>query len=399
MGLPLRYGFRNLFRRRLRTGLTVLGVGLVIATCVIMLVYARGLLHSLRSDGDPENVVVLSRRASDAAFSSFKTGEHAVLATLVAEDVARRPSPTGPSSVDLVAPFVHHTSIVRVAGVEGGRYGDRKLGLVKGVDPERAFLLSSGFSLLEGRALSESDERAAMVGSLTWARLGITREDVAVGRKLEFNGVSWSIVGVFDTGGTGADGEIWVPVDELMAVLSRTDYNYAVVKAGDIEKRERILQLVNRSDQTELRALTEEEYYRGYAESFRTFAMIGAIMALVTALGGLMVGMNTMYTAVSGRVREIGMLQVVGFPKGAILRAFLIESLLIALVGGVLGCALGSLVHGLPMKVTMGVFLMRIDAFVIGAGLGLAALIGLVGAWIPARRALRLSKVDAMRSP
>lgn len=398
MVLSLRYGFRNLFRHRLRTALTVLGIALVIATSVIMLVYARGLVHSLRSNGDPENLLVISRRASDPAFSSFKTGEFAVLTTLVGEEVARQPVVGGTGTIDLIAPFVHHTFIIKIDGVEGGRYGDRKLGLVKGVDPARAFHLSRRFQLLEGRTLTPEDERVAMVGSLAWARLGVERGDLVEGAVLVFNGVRWPVVGVFDTGGTGGDGEIWVPVNELMAVLNRTDYNSAVIKAGSLEKRDRILQTVNRSDQTELRALTEEEYYRGYAESFRTFATIGLVMAVITALGGLMVGLNTMYTAVSGRVREIGMLQVLGFPKGAILRAIMLESLLISLAGGVLGCALGSLVHGMPMKVTMGVFLMRVDAVVIAGGLGLAVGIGLLGAWFPARRALRLSEVDAMRS-
>ncbi len=114
-------------------------------------------------------------------------------------------------------------------------------------------------------------------------------------------------------------------------------------------------------------------------------------------LGGVMVGMNTMYTAISGRIREIGMLQVQGFSKRAILTSFLLESVLIAVVGGVIGCALGSLVNGMPMKVTMGVFLFRVDQVVLAAGMGLAVLIGLVGAFIPAFRAVRIRMVEAMR--
>ncbi|MHC4815613.1 MAG: hypothetical protein ACYTFN_21280, partial [Planctomycetota bacterium] len=75
----------------------------------------------------------------------------------------------------------------------------------------------------------------------------------------------------------------------------------------------------------------------------------------------------------------------------------LVESLLIALLGGALGCALGSLVNGIPMKVTMGVFLLRVDALVVGLGMGLALLIGFFGALVPARGALKLGKVEAMR--
>ena len=129
----------------------------------------------------------------------------------------------------------------------------------------------------------------------------------------------------------------------------------------------------------------------------RTGGVLRSVLASILSLGGLTVGMNTMFTAVSGRVREIGMLQVIGFSKSAILTSFLLESLLIAVLGGALGCALGSLVNGIPMKITMGVFLLRVDLLVLCVAMGLAVVIGVFGAWIPARGALKLSKVEAMR--
>jgi ABC-type antimicrobial peptide transport system permease subunit len=409
MGMPFRYNYRNLFRRKLRTGLTVLGVGLVVATAVIMLAYSRGLIYSLRNNGDPENVMILARRATDCAFSSLKKGEYDILSGLVVDHLAFFPpvdAAAGGSagqgndeelSVDLIAPYVNHTFLIKIPGVEGGRYGERKLGLVKGVDPARAFHMNRQLELLAGRWMTEEDEKVAMVGSLAWARLGIGKEDLAVDKTLEFNGVSWPIVGIFKAAGTSADGEIWVPVDELLTVLNRPDYSYVIAKAEDVAGMETIRDLVNRTEQTALRAVSEVDYYRGFAETFRTFALIGGVMALVITIGGVMVGMNTMYTAVSGRVREIGMLQVLGFSKGAIVSSFVLESLLIALVGGLIGCALGSLVNGIPMKITMGVFLFRVDAVVLGIAMGLAVLIGVIGALVPALRAVRLRMVDAMR--
>ena len=202
---------------------------------------------------------------------------------------------------------------------------------------------------------------------------------------------------MLDGGGSDADGEIWVPVDALLTVLNRDVYSHIIAKGSDAAVAAKIVDEVNRSDQTELRAMSEPDYYRGYSETFETFALIGLAMALIISLGGLTVGMNTMYTAVTGRVREIGMLQVIGFSKASILASFLLESMLIALLGGVLGCALGSLINGMPMKITMGVFLLRVDMVVIGLGMGLAVLIGFFGALIPARRALKLGKVEAMR--
>jgi len=407
MGMPFRYNYRNLFRRKLRTALTVLGIALVIFIAVIMLAYSRGLLYSLRNNGDPENILVLPRQASDRVDSSMKKGEFEILGTMMADRIAYFP-PTGeegdatrrvdePGPVDLIAPFVLHTALITIEGVEGGRYGERKLGLIMGVDPERVCYLNSRFKLLRGRMFTGEDERVALVGTLAYARLGVQPEDLQVGKVIEFNEMSWTIVGMFDASGTAAEGEIWVPVEELMAVLGRPDYSYAVIKAENMAALDEMLQEINRSDQVVLRAESEVEYYSGHAELFQTFAVVAGVMALIITLGGVLVGMNTMYTAVAGRVREIGMLQVLGFSKSSIVVSFVLESMLIALMGGIIGCGLGQLVNGIPMKVTMGVFLFRVDALVLGLALGLALAIGLVGALIPAVQAVRLRMVDAMR--
>lgn len=400
MGMPLRYNYRNLFRRKLRTGLTVVGIALVITIAIIMLAYSRGLQFSVKHNGDAGNVMVLPRRASDCVDSSLKKGEFEILSGMLDDLIAWYPpdfEATDTVPVDLLAPFVHHTALIRIEGVEGGRYGDRKLGLVKGVDTERVFHVHDRIKVKKGRRFPSGDEKAALVGALVWARLGVEPEDLGVGKVLRFNGVDWPIVGVLEVAGSNADGEIWVPIDELMTVLDRPDYSYAVARAGTPASVEKILQLINRSDQTELRALTELDYYSGFAELFETFALVAGVMALIITLGGIMVGMNTMYTAVAGRVREIGMLQVLGFSKGSIVVSFVLESLAIALVGGLIGCGIGYLVNGIPMKVTMGVFLFRVDAWVLGLAMGLAMAVGLVGALVPALRAVRLRMVDAMR--
>ena len=266
-----------------------------------------------------------------------------------------------------------------------------------GVDPERAFLMQDDLELTDGRYLTLEDEHKVMVGSLVYARLGLDPGALEVGGTIHISGIDWEIVGRFDASGTGADYEIWMPIEQLQTILNRSDQNFLLIKAPSVGVMREIVDFVNESEQTELRALSEADYYRGYGETYRTFALVGGIMALVITIGGVMVGMNTMYTAITGRIREIGMLQVLGFSKGSILTSFLLESLMIALIGGAIGCALGSLVNGLPMSVSMGVFLFRVDGVVFAFGMALAAAIGLIGALIPAIRAIRMRKVEAMR--
>lgn len=400
MGLPIRYNLRNLFRRKLRTFLTILGIGLVVSIAVVMLAYSRGLLLSLRNNGDPVNAMVFSRRATDREFSSVKPSQFDLLSGLLMDDVDYYP-PEGEEgednySVDLVAPFVSHTFLIRIPGRKGESEAARR-GVVVGIDIERAYYLHEPFRLKTGRLLNDNDERGVLVGALAYARLDLDPEDLQPGATLSFGGAEWPVVGVFEAPGTSLESEIWVLNSELMTVLNRTSYNYIIVKALDEAGMRNIVDFVNRSEQVELRAVSEVEYYRGFAESFHTFAMIGGVMALIITLGGIMVGMNTMFTAVTGRIREIGVLQVLGFSKRSILMSVVLESVLIAIVGGALGCALGRLVNGLPMRATMGVFLFRVDTLVLVIGMSLSFLIGLVGALLPAIRAVRIPKVEAMR--
>jgi ABC-type antimicrobial peptide transport system permease subunit len=402
MGMPLRYNVRNLFRRKLRSFLTVMGIGLVVAIAVVMLAYSRGLLWSLRNNGDPDNLIVLSRRATNHEFSSIKQTELDRLGALLADEIAYYPPDEelteDDDQVELLAPFISHASLVQIGGLDEAGDTETRRGVIQGVDRDRALHVHRGLTVREGgRAFTDDDERVAMVGGLAYARLGVDPEDLQVGTVLRFMGADWPIIGVFDAPGTSADGEIWVPLEELQTVLMRTDFSYFILKANDEGAMTSAVDYINRTEQMELRAVSEREYRRGFEETFRTFAMIGGVMALVITLGGVMVGMNTMYTAVAGRIREIGMLQVLGFSKRAVLLSFLFESVLITLAGGALGCALGAIVNDMPMTTAMGVFLFRVDGFVVALGLALAVVIGLVGAFIPAFRAVRLRMVDAMR--
>jgi len=343
-------------------------------------------------------VLIISRKAMDREFSSMKRAEVHVLETLLSDYSARwQPPGEDTAAMALVSASIHHTALVQIEGSSEDRYGERKLGVIQGVDPEIAPRMINAFRLVRGREMRPDEGRVALVGALAYARLGVAPEQLVEGCTLSFNGAQWTIVGVFAAPGTTAESEIWVPRDELAALLSRTDYSFVVVKLEDPRRTQEVVRLLNESERMEFKANTEAEFFKGAAETFNAFALVGMIMAAVITLGGLMAGMNTMFTAVHGRIREIGTLQVLGFSKRAILASILAESLAMALAGGLIGCALGFLVNGMPMRVVMGVFLFRVDAQVMLAALGLSLAIGLLGALVPAWRALKLPMVEAVR--
>ena len=120
--------------------------------------------------------------------------------------------------------------------------------------------------------------------------------------------------------------------------------------------------------------------------------MVGAV-----SVAGILIGLNTMYTAIINRMKEIATMRVLGFSKTTILTGFVIESLTICLIGGAIGALAGFAINGLPMKLSYGAFYLVVDAQVIGAGMALAAIIGVVGALLPAMRGLRLSIIETIR--
>jgi ABC-type lipoprotein release transport system permease subunit len=413
--------------------LTVLGIALVIAVAVILLAYSRGLIYSMRNSGDVDNVIALSRKAENKIFSSMSSRDFEVLNGLVSGEAAvmrlgpevkeepkkesggeeevfdpeaeEKKQKTADTSFALVAPYLSHTTLIDLPDSPETKEV-RKMAFVVGIDTKRAYYMMSKFKMLEGSALDALSGNAAIVGAMAYARFGVKKADLAIGRQIVFNGKSWKIAGIFSVEGTAYESEIWVPLDELMAVLNRSDYSFAMVKVkrepgetdAEVTRRaEKITTLILNSEQMELKATTEMDFFKEINSTFRTFALIGMIMAGVITVGGIMAGMNTMYTAVSGRIREIGMLQVIGFSKRSIVGSFLAESVLIALAGGAIGCLLGSLVNDIPMQITMTAFTFRVDEFVVAGGLVLALAIGFIGALLPAMRAVRLRMVDAMR--
>lgn len=120
-------------------------------------------------------------------------------------------------------------------------------------------------------------------------------------------------------------------------------------------------------------------------------------MAVMLVCGGVFTGMNTLFAAIMGRVREVGMLRTLGYTKATISFSFFLEALLISVAGGIVGSALALFLNGLPMRIPMGAFRFQVDFSLVAVGLGLACLIGLLGAAWPLYRATRIKIVDAIR--
>lgn len=378
--LPVRYSLRNLLRRKMRTLLTVLAIGMSVGVSVGLFAFARGVLATARDSGSRENVVVMDRKSASAAFSSIRLGDYNLLRSLpqVARDASGEP---------MLSPEVVHRCRVQV-----GEQRDRA-GTIRGVT-SRAFDVNRRLRILHGEAPSRG--RNVVVGDLAAAALRIPAEQLAIGRDIEFEGETWSIVGEFTTGGSALDSEILTDLSDIMAVLNRDTYSLVLVRAAShADVAPLVLALTSRND-IQMKAVAETEYYRAMAEGYQRIILLVVLVSMMAALGGLVSGMNTMYASILGRMREIGTLKVLGFGNGSILAAFLVESLALALAGAAIGCALAWPVDGMGARFTSSALRVSVDAWAIGGGITVAVVIGLLGAALPALKGLRATVTDAL---
>jgi ABC-type antimicrobial peptide transport system permease subunit len=382
VAIPIKYNLRNLVRRKVRTGLTLGGITLVVLVGVMMFAFSRGMLHMSKRSGSPDNILIIDRKGQTCLFSSIKTPDYTYLKGL--PEIRKNDK----GEVMISPEIVHQVHL------SGGAFSDRP-GVVRGVTP-MAFEVNDSVRMIKGIRPSTGNNIA--VGELAHVLLGIPAAELDVGKEVQFLDTTWRVAGIYTAGGTALDAHIMAEMSELMAAIKRQSYSTAIFKMKDPAKIPPLVADLNSRNDIFVKAFTETDYYRERTEGFGRIIFLAVMMSLIAAIGGLVGGMNTMYASVLGRIREIATLQVLGFRKGAIILSFVTESVLIALVAGVIGCSAAFLVHGIPAKFSgIGAFTIHVDWIALVGGMVLALVIGVIGAIPPSLRAVRMEIRDALR--
>jgi putative ABC transport system permease protein len=385
MGIPLAYNLRNLAARRVSTALTALGIALVAWVFIFTLALAGGFESALKSSGEPDNAIVI-RSGSTAELTSILTRDAAMVVATQPE-VARTPDGAPLATAELVVVW----NLPR-------RTGATTNVVVRGVGP-RSFALRPKVKLAEGRLFRPGLDEV-VVGKLVARRF----RNCSVGDHLKLSGRDWNVVGVFDAEGTAYDSEIWGDVELFMPVFDRPVYQSATVRLADASRFAPLKKRLEADPRYNLQVRREDEFYAAQSGVLATLLRtLGLFVTVIMALGAVFGALNTMYAAVGSRTKDIGTLLAIGFSRGAILASFLIESVLLSLLGGAIGCLLALPVSGFTTG-TMSfatfselAFRFQITPGMLLAGLTFAALMGLVGGFFPARKAATRAIVEALR--
>ena len=381
--IPVKYSLRSLMQRPLRSLLTVTGVGLSVFLSVMMLGLSRGLMKSTLASGEELNVIALSKGAEALEFSAIDPTALNILASSMGVAQA--------GGQPMARPEAYVNSLVKLAGDDG----PPQPVLVRGILDEAGYALHPQVGLLAG-VWPQRGYQAA-VGQLVATRLGLEPGDLQPGMHLEFEGEHWEITGLLDATGTVFEAEIWTQIDDLMVASRHDDYSAVLLRARDQAALGDLLYDLETRTDARSTPIVERDYYTDTAAQIKPVQVVTYVMSLLLISGGLMAGMNTMFNSILGRAREMAVLLVMGYRRAGVLLGFILESVLLCLAGGAVGCLAGSLLNGLPMNFTMGAFRFQVDAGVLAVGLGLAASIGLLGAVVPVLRVAGMKTVAGLR--
>ncbi len=383
--LPFEYGIRNLGRSRLRLALSVLGSVLVVLLMLAAGSFVRGMDRSLRSSGGERNVILLGAGSEESLQrSEIQPSVGSILAASVPGIATRL-------GVPYVSEEVHVDLQVRTTPDEELA----RLVLLRGVT-ERALLVHDRVQIVEGRFPAVGRDEL-MAGALLPARLGVPASRLSPGERIWIEGREWTIVGRFVAPGTVMESEAWAPLYGLKELTKRETDSCVVATLETAEFADVDAFSKQRLD-LELVAMTEPGYYDKLAVFFRPIRVVSWITAALIALGGLLGGLNTMYAAFASRVRELGMLQCLGFRRPAIVASLVQESLVATSAGALIACLVAVVAFdGTAVQFSMGVFGLEVSAGVVLLGLGTGLALGLIGALPPAWRALRLPIPEALK--
>jgi len=386
MAIPIRYNIRNLKLRKGLTIMTSLGIALTVTTAIFLMALLAGLDRAFVTSGDAQNVLVM-RKGSQAELSGgFDASLFPTLKTLpgIAKDSHGEPMASGEWVVVIVLPRADGTGEVNVT--------------VRGMMPD-GLELRPKVKIIEGRWFNQG-QREVVVSESIKKRFAHAN----IGDTLQFGKGPWTVVGVFDAGGSAYESEIWGDVNQMASDFDRQGgFASAYLRATDPVSADALKHRVSDDQRLKLEGMLETEYYAKQTSSGAPIKYIGWVLAIIMAIGSSFAAMNTMYAAVAYRSREIATLRVIGFSRPSILTSFVFESVLLSLLGAAVGIVLmlpfNGMTTGTSNAVTFSeiVFSLRMTPVVVGVAIAFAIIMGLFGGMAPAWHAARRDILGALR--
>ena len=387
MALPLYYNVRNVRVRWQVTLLAIGGIALVVAAFAVLMSMSEGFKAALRATGRTDNAMIIQPGSGSELTSGVPLEARNQI--VVDQRVAR-----GADGQPLASP-----EWVVVIGLPKKETLEPINVTLRAVTP-RAFEVRGDIELVEGRRFTPGLDEV-IVGRKLLDRI----EGLGIGKPVKYQRKQFQIVGIFEADGNAFESEVWGDFDVLGAVFQRgAGSNSLVVRMKDPADIPSLDAWIKAQPNLQLQAVEERKYYEDQAGPLGSILRsLAGFVAVVMGIGAVFGAMNTMYAIVSARTREIGTLRALGFSRRAILAAFLIESVFLALIGGALGCLLALPMNGYStgtgqtQSFSELAFAFQVTPAIMLWCMAFAGAMGVLGGLLPSVRGARLPITAALR--
>jgi ABC-type antimicrobial peptide transport system permease subunit len=387
MRLLAAYSYRNIVKRRMTSLLTITGVALVVFVFCAVLMLTHGLNRTLVDTGYDDNVIVI-RRASQTEISSIlprRMGNIVRADPAIALDDNDAPLITGELLVLITQPKrgTDETSNIPIRGVS-----------------KMSMKIRPGVKIVQGRLWQEGTSEI-----ITGTKVARNFQGCGIGETVRFASTDWKVVGVFEADGAGFESEIWGDYDQLAAAFQRPIYSSLTARLTSRTHFDAMKERLEADPRLTVEVSREKEYYAEQSDFTRTYInVLGTIISIIFSMGAVVGAMITMYAAVANRTTEIGTLRALGFSRLTVLTTFLVESVMIALIGGCIGIIAAYFLRFVEVSTTNWdtfaelAFSFETSPMIIVLALLFAVIMGMIGGFLPAVRAARMRIVNSLRA-
>lgn len=387
MAVPIIYNLRSVRARWVSAIVAVLGIAGTVGVFIAMLALAKGFHATLVASGSPDNAIIMRAGATSEMTGSVTLDQVRIIQD--APGVARDGNqPLVTPEVVVIAPFP-----LQSTGTDANVQ-------VRGVSAN-ALKVRAKIRMMQGRFF-EPGLAELIVGK----NVSSTYKGLDLGETIKFGGGTWKVVGVFDAGSSAFDSEIWADSSVLAEVYKRPNYIFQSVTAR-LTSPAAIAQLkdsLTADPRMTVQVSREIDYYEKQSQGLtQLITVLGTLIAVVMGIGAIFGALNTMYSAVAERSREIATMRAIGFGAASIVVSFIFEALLIAFIGGLIGCLAVLPINGITtgamnfQTFSHLAFAFQITPPLLAIGIVFALLMGLIGGVPPAIRAARRPVAQALR--
>jgi putative ABC transport system permease protein len=379
LAIPLKYSLRSLLTRRVSTLLITLGIALVVFIFISMIATARSMKQAIMQTGSEQNVIIKNKAVPSVEFGLLSEDVLNVVKYLPGIARSLRSTP-------MVSPELYNRKFIK--------FGAREKVIwlrIRGITPA-AFEVYPQVTVIQGRLPRRGE---VMIGKEVAVKFD---KAFAVGDTLQVGKENHLIAGIFESGGSTFEGEIWMDKEDMKADFDMHGLSQVTVRLESPRLKDTFIKDLNHNLQLPAAdAIGEMEYFASEGQSSTFVLVMGIIIAILMALGAIFGGMNLMYMTIAARTREIGTLRALGFSQSHIIASLMVESLVIALLGGVCGSILSIVVNGYSLELFEVAFSITIAPITLLLGLMVSLLIGIGGGLLPGMTASRMRIVEALR--